>query len=63
MRPPVPIAEYLDRLTRELRFDPQLSRRVRREIEDHLWRPLQMMRALTKAKPRVGQLQGLVIPN
>jgi hypothetical protein len=36
MRPPVPIAEYLDRLTSELRFDPRLSRRVRREIEDHL---------------------------
>lgn len=36
MQPPVPIAEYLDKLTRELRFDPQLSRRVRREVEDHL---------------------------
>ena len=36
MRPPVPIAEYLDRLTSELRFDPRISRRVRREIEDHL---------------------------
>jgi hypothetical protein len=36
MRPPAPIAEYLDSLTRELRFDPRLSRRVRREIEDHL---------------------------
>ena len=36
MRPPVPIAEYLDRLASELRFDPRLSRRVRREIEDHL---------------------------
>jgi hypothetical protein len=36
MRPPAPIADYLDSLTRELRFDPQLSRRVRREVEDHL---------------------------
>ena len=36
MQPPAQVAEYLDRLTRELRFDPQLSRRVRREIEDHL---------------------------
>jgi hypothetical protein len=30
------IAEYLDKLTSELRFDPQLSRRVRQEVEDHL---------------------------
>lgn len=30
------VAEYLDELTSELRFDPQLSRRVRREVEDHL---------------------------
>jgi hypothetical protein len=36
MRPPAPIADYLDALTRELRFDPQLSQRVRREVEDHL---------------------------
>ena len=36
MQPPAQVAEYLDRLTRALRFDPQLSRRVRREIEDHL---------------------------
>ena len=36
MRPPAPIADYLESLTRELRFDPQLSRRVRREVEDHL---------------------------
>jgi hypothetical protein len=36
MQAPVPVAEYLDALARELRFDPQLSRRVRREAEDHL---------------------------
>jgi hypothetical protein len=36
MQRPVSIAEYLDKLTRELRFDPQLSQRVRREVEDHL---------------------------
>ena len=35
-QPPVSIAEYLDKLARELRFDPQLSQRVRREVEDHL---------------------------
>jgi hypothetical protein len=29
--------EYLDALGRELRFDVPLSRRVRREVEDHLW--------------------------
>jgi hypothetical protein len=33
---PSPIADYLDALTRELRFDPALSRRVREEIADHL---------------------------
>ena len=31
------IAEYVERLGRELDFDPSLSRRVRREVEDHLW--------------------------
>jgi hypothetical protein len=31
-----PVADYLDVLTRELRFDPSLSRRVRDEIADHL---------------------------
>ena len=30
------IAQYVDRLARELAFDPALSRRVRREAEDHL---------------------------
>jgi hypothetical protein len=30
------VAEYLDTLTAELRFDLQLSRRVRQEAEDHL---------------------------
>src|SRR5262249_58129565 len=30
------ISEYLDRLARELEFDPPLSRRVRREVEEHL---------------------------
>jgi hypothetical protein len=36
MRPSVPITDYLDKLSGELRFDPQLSRRVRLEVEDHL---------------------------
>jgi hypothetical protein len=31
------IAQYLKRLTRELDFDPALSRQVAREVEDHLW--------------------------
>ena len=30
------IAEYADRLAGELAFDPELARRVRREVEDHL---------------------------
>ena len=31
------ISEYVDRLARELDFDPPLSRSVRRQVEDHLW--------------------------
>jgi hypothetical protein len=31
------IQDYLDRLSRELDFDRALSRRVREEVEDHLW--------------------------
>jgi hypothetical protein len=31
------IPDYLDRLARELDFDRSLSRRVRQEVEDHLW--------------------------
>jgi hypothetical protein len=31
------VADYLDALARELSFDMALSRRVRREVEDHLW--------------------------
>ena len=31
------ISEYVERLARELAFDPALSRCVRREVEDHLW--------------------------
>lgn len=37
MSPSNPIADYADLLARELRFDPALSRRVRAEVEDHLW--------------------------
>src|SRR4029077_12422841 len=36
MRQLSPIADYLDALARELCFDPALSRRVRKEVEDHL---------------------------
>jgi hypothetical protein len=32
-----PIAEYAAALSRELAFDGPLSRRVRQEVEDHLW--------------------------
>jgi hypothetical protein len=31
------IPDYLDRLGRELDFDPSFSRCVRQEVEDHLW--------------------------
>jgi len=31
------IREYAERLARELAYDPSLSRRVQREVEDHLW--------------------------
>lgn len=31
------IPDYLDLLARELDFDKSLSRRVRQEVEDHLW--------------------------
>jgi len=36
MPPPDLIADYLDALTYELRFDPALAHRVRQEVEDHL---------------------------
>jgi hypothetical protein len=36
MPPPDPIAEYLNALTYELRFDPVLAQRVRQEVDDHL---------------------------
>jgi hypothetical protein len=32
-----PVADYLAALARDLGFDPELSRRVRGEVEDHLW--------------------------
>jgi hypothetical protein len=32
-----PVTDYLAVLARELGFDPALSRRVRCEVEDHLW--------------------------
>jgi hypothetical protein len=34
---PSPIADYLDELISELFFDRPLARRVRIEVEDHLW--------------------------
>src|SRR5215469_9905149 len=36
MQQPSPIADYLDALARELRFDAVLALRVRAEVEDHL---------------------------
>jgi hypothetical protein len=36
MPPLDPVADYLNSLTYELRFDPALARRVRLEVEDHL---------------------------
>lgn len=36
MPPPSSVADYLDRLTRALRFDTALAHRVRQEVEDHL---------------------------
>jgi hypothetical protein len=37
MAEPGVISAYVERLARALDFDPSLSRRVRREVEDHLW--------------------------
>lgn len=37
MQEPRPITEYLDALSRAIGFDMALSRRVRKEVEDHLW--------------------------
>lgn len=37
MRQSSTIPEYLDELSRELRFDTALARRVREEVEGHLW--------------------------
>ena len=37
MRQSEPVPDYLAALARELDFDPALSRRVRCEVEDHLW--------------------------
>jgi hypothetical protein len=37
MRSQNPIADYAAVLSRELAFDGPLSRRVRKEVEDHLW--------------------------
>src|SRR6201999_4384389 len=36
-REPGMIPDYLERLAHELDFDRSLSRRVRQEVEDHLW--------------------------
>jgi HAAS domain-containing protein len=37
MSQPDPVADYLDVLASELSFDRTLARRVRIEVEDHLW--------------------------
>ena len=38
------ISDYVDRLASELKFDRSLSRCVRQEIEDHLWKPSRPIR-------------------
>jgi hypothetical protein len=37
MQEPQPLTEYLDALSRAMWFDVTLARRVRKEVEDHLW--------------------------
>ena len=44
------ISEYVERLARALEFDPALARRVRREVEDHLWEAV-------SAQPTVGRIE------
>ena len=44
MRQPSPIADYAAALARELAFDVSLSRRVRQEVEDHLWEAVAELR-------------------
>jgi hypothetical protein len=48
------ISEYLDRLTRELSFDPSLARRMREEAENHLQETIASdpMGATTEAERR-----------
>jgi hypothetical protein len=36
-----PVADYLAAVSRELDFDPALARRVRDEVEDHLWQAVE----------------------
>jgi hypothetical protein len=54
------IPDYLDRLARELDFDRSLSRRVRQEVEDHLWEAVaadstgDMLQAQQRAIARFG---------
>jgi hypothetical protein len=42
MPPPDPVADYLDTLTHELRFDAALAQSVRLEVEDHLRQAAEM---------------------
>jgi hypothetical protein len=42
MRPPDPVADYLDALTHQLRFDAALAHNVRLEVEDHLRQAAEM---------------------
>jgi hypothetical protein len=50
MAEPGVIAEYVERLARNLDFDPSLSRRVRREVEDHLYEAVSTSRSADRGE-------------
>ena len=59
------ISDYLERLARELDFDRSLSRRVRQEVEDHLWEAVaadstgNMLQAQQRAIARFGDARAI----
>jgi hypothetical protein len=52
MRPPGPVAEFADAISRELAFDAALARRLRAEFEDHVLEAL-----AGRAEPETDELQ------
>jgi hypothetical protein len=56
MSQPSPITAYLDELTRELAFDPALSRRVRHEVHDHLCEAVDAERGEAAARACSGEV-------